>query len=378
MKYIKGADIITETQVLENHVLGFDTQFHDIIPSDKIDLTGVDVIDGEGLFVAPGLIDMHIHGCGGKDTMDGTNDALKVISASIVKNGVTSFLATTMTMARDKISRSLCHIGKMMKEELPGAQLIGAHLEGPFISPEFKGAQNLEYIIDADWQLIEPYRDIIKIVTLAPERQGAMELIEKLKEGDIIASMGHTAASYEEAIAGIDAGISHCTHLFNAMTGIHHRKPGAVPAALSGNIYCELLADKIHIHYGLFEFARKAIGVDRIVLITDCMEAGGMGEGIYNLGGQRVFVNKGEARLTDGALAGSVAALNQCLYNFYKHTNTKLQDVFKMASLNPAVELNIADHKGSITSGKDADFILIDRDFNVKSTYIGGRCRFKQ
>jgi N-acetylglucosamine-6-phosphate deacetylase len=206
---------------------------------------------------------------------------------------------------------------------------------------------------------------------------GAAEFIRKLRENHIIASMGHTAATYEEAIGSIEAGVSHCTHLFNAMSGIHHRNAGTAVAALSSDINCELIADTIHIHPGLFEMIRKAKGADRIDLITDCMEAGGMPDGKYSLGGQKVFVKGSEARLEDGTLAGSVLKLNLALKNFYNNTKAELHEVFKMASINQAKELGIDDRKGSVAVGKDADFFIMDKDFNVKATYVKGECVYK-
>lgn len=379
MVIIKGADIITETQVLKGYVLGVEDKFTVLEPEElfNANVNDAHVIDARGLFVAPGLIDVHIHGCGGRDTMEGTIDALNTISSTIVKNGVTSFLATTMTMDFEKVTAALTRIRDGIRFGMPGAQLLGAHMEGPFISPKFKGAQAADNIKLPDWEWIEPFRDVIKLVTLAPEQPGANELTEKLAEHGIIASMGHTAATYEEAMEGIKSGISHATHLFNAMSGVHHRNPGAVVAALSSDINCELIADTIHIHPGLFELIKKAKGVDRVILITDCMEAGGMPEGNYMLGGQPVTVNGNEARLADGTLAGSVLRLNKGLYNFYKNTSTELHEVFRMASANPAKELKIYDRKGSVALGKDADFILIDGNFDVKATFVKGVCVYK-
>jgi N-acetylglucosamine-6-phosphate deacetylase len=377
MMVFKGADIITETQVLKGYVLGVGDKFTLLEPEERFDAEDAQVIDAKGLMIAPGLIDVHIHGSGGRDTMEGTLDALSTISGTIVKNGVTLFLATTMTMEREMVEASLTQIREAVKRRMPGAQLFGAHMEGPFISPKFKGAQAAENIRLPSWEWIEPFKDVIKIVTLAPEQPGAKELASRLKEHNIIASMGHTAATYDEAMEGIKAGISHTTHLFNAMSGVHHRNPGTVVAALASDVYCELIADTIHVHPGLFEMVRKAKGADRITLITDCMEAGGMPDGNYTLGGQPVIVNGNEARLTDGTLAGSVLRLNRALYNFYKNTDCELHEVFNMASVNPARELGIDDRKGSIKVGKDADFVLMDQEFNVKATYIRGVCMYK-
>lgn len=383
MIVFKGADIITETQVLKGYVLGTeDGKFTVLEPEEQFegrpDLKDARIIDARGLTIAPGLIDVHIHGSGGRDTMEGTIDALAAISSAIVKNGVTSFLATTMTMEREKVDASFTQIKEAVKRRMPGAQLLGAHMEGPFINPKYKGAQAADNIKLPSWEWIEPFSDVIKLVTIAPEQPGAKELISLLKEHNIVASMGHTAATYEEAMEGIKAGISHTTHLFNAMSGVHHRNPGTVVAALASDVYCELIADTIHVHPGLFEMVRKAKGADRITLITDCMEAGGMPDGNYTLGGQPVVVSGNEARLTDGTLAGSVLRLNRGLYNFYKNTGAELHEVFNMASINPATELGINDRKGSVKLGKDADFILIDEGFDVKATYIRGECVYKQ
>jgi N-acetylglucosamine-6-phosphate deacetylase len=377
LEYIIGAKIITENMVLENYVLEFNEKFGRLIPENEFNKEDARVFDAEGLYLAPGLIDVHIHGSGGEDTMNGTSEALKTISSTIAKNGVTSFLATTMTMDWNKISGALEKVRECMGHEMPGAELLGAHMEGPFINCKYKGAQAAEYILPPDWELIKNYADIIKIVTIAPENPGAEDFIRESRKNGIVVSMGHTAASFEEAMTAIETGVSHCTHLFNAMTGLNHRTPGAAAAALTSDIFCELIADGIHVHTGLYELIKKAKGVDRITLITDCIEAGGMGDGNYALGGQPVVVRAGEARLKDGVLAGSVLNLNEGLFRFYKNTKAELHEVFRMASLNPAAELGIEDRKGSVASGKDADFFLMDDLFSVKATYLKGKQIFQ-
>lgn len=374
MKYIKGARIITKTQVLDDYVLGFDNKFTKLLGADEFKETGAGVIDAHGLYAAPGLIDVHIHGSGGKDVMDGTEEALNTISQTIARNGVTSFLATTMTMDRRYITRALDSVKGCIGRSMPGAEVLGAHMEGPFINVRYKGAHDAGYVIPPDWELVKPYLDVIKIITLAPEIDGAIEFIEKLRESEIVVSMGHSESSYDEAIRAVKAGASHCTHLFNAMAGIHHRNPGVAAVALTGDVTCELIADMIHVHKGIFELVRKIKGIDYITLITDCTEAGGMPDGMYSLGGKDITVSEGSARLGDGTLAGSVLSLNRGLYNFYKNTDTKLYEVFRMASANPARELGISKDKGSIAIGADADFFLMDGEFNVKATFVGGRC----
>lgn len=382
IKYIKAAGIVIETEVLRDHCIGFEEKFraigectstHGFFSEGVEEPAAEDFIDAGELYIVPGLIDVHVHGSGGHDTMEGTAEALETISRALAGNGVTGFLATTMTMSMPIIHLALTQIGYAMKRELPGAQVLGAHMEGPFINPKFKGAQSPEFILAPEWKHVEPYRDIVKLITLAPEMPGATEFIGQLKEAGIIISMGHTAATLEEAMTGIKAGVSHCTHLFNAMSGIHHREAGAAAAALSSDITCELIADRIHVHTGLYPMILKAKGVERLTLITDCIEAGGMPDGLYSLGGQPVKVEKGEARLEGGALAGSVLQLNRGLQNFYRNADLSLPELFRLASLNPAKELGMDGSKGSIAIGKDADFSLMDKDFNVKATYVKGK-----
>lgn len=259
---------------------------------------------------------------------------------------------------------------------LPGAEILGLHMEGPFINPQYKGAQNEAYILAPDADKILPFADVIKVLTLAPKMPGALGCIRTLKQKTNIAlSMGHTGASFEEAMAGVEAGITRTTHLFNAMTQLVHRQPGVVGASLSSDVYTELIADTFHVSKGIYPFLTKT-KKDRLVLITDALRSAGMPDGEYENGGQ-TFVLKGiECRLKDGTIAGSVLRLNQAVRNLRDYGNIPMYEAVRAASLSAAESADIAGHKGSLTPGKDADIVIMDQDCNIRKTFVKGLCRF--
>ncbi|MDF2879773.1 MAG: nagA [Clostridiaceae bacterium] len=379
MKVIINGKIITKDEVILGKNIIFDKQIIDITDNlDLINNSNIDVIDAKGDYVSPGFIDLHIHGSGGKDAMDGDIDGLRVISSTISKNGVTAFLPTTMTMDIDTIYKALDTIRQAMKKQMPGAKVVGAHMEGPFINEKYKGAQAAEHILKPEFKLIEQYMDIIKIITLAPEKDHNYEFINKVKNNNVVLSIGHSNATYEEAMKAIDAGITHATHTFNAMTPLHHRKPGIVGAIFNSSIVCELIADKIHVHPSLFQFLVNVKGKDKVVLITDSMRAGCMKDGEYELGGQKVLVKDNSARLEDGVLAGSVLTLNRAVSNIKNNTNLKINEVINMVSLNPAKEIKLDKQKGSLEINKDADIVIFDEDINVKETIVEGNVIYKR
>ncbi|WP_055669409.1 N-acetylglucosamine-6-phosphate deacetylase [Desnuesiella massiliensis] len=336
-----------------------------------------DIIDAEGSYVSPGFIDVHIHGAGGYDTMDGTYDALNHISKSISKHGTTSFLPTTMTCAIDDIRKSIEAIAKAKEIGTEGANVLGAHLEGPFINPEMIGAQNPKYVenpsIETFKSMVGEHIDAITSITLAPEVEGAKELISYLKENNITVSMGHTKATYNEAIEGVKCGVCHSTHLFNAMTGLHHREAGVVGAIFDSEITTETISDGIHISYPSLRIAYKQKGTDKVLLVTDAMMACSMPDGMYSLGGQDVVVKEGAARLANGALAGSVLTLDAAVRNVVKNSNYPLYEVVKMATLNPARLCKVENRKGSIKEGFDADLLIFDEDITIKKVIINGK-----
>lgn len=384
MRAIINGKVILENCILEDKVVLFDTQIKELI--NKIEFeknvnegsyNGIDIIDAKGSYVSPGFIDLHIHGSGGRDAMDGELEDLKVISQSIAQNGVTGFLPTTMTMSKEKIYKALDNIKEGMKLDLGGAKVLGAHMEGPFINPKYKGAQKEDYIIEPDYNFIKGYEDVIKIITLAPEKDNNSEFIKSIKENtNIVLSIGHSDATYEEAMESIEKGVSHATHLFNAMSPLNHRKPGVIGAVFNSNINCELIADKIHVHPGVFQTVVNIKGVNKVILITDSMRAGCMKDGVSELGGQKVIVKDNSARLEDGTLAGSILTLNKAVKNMVENTNLNIYQAISMVSLNSAKDIGISDRKGSIEEGKDADIVIFDEEYNVSHTIVEGKTVF--
>jgi len=376
MKAIINGKIVTQEDILENKVLVFNEYIVGIENNLPLDC---EVIDAKGFYVCPGLIDVHIHGSCGADTMDTNIEAVRLISEGISKNGVTSFLPTTMTMSKTNIYQALNNVRYWMYQELQGAKVLGAHLEGPFINQYYKGAQPAEHILEANYDFIDGYKDVIKILTYAPELDKNYQFTKEIKQKtDITLSMGHTGAKFTEMKTAFEYGCSHVTHLFNAMTPLNHRELGAVGSALTSPVFCEVIADKIHINSQLFQFILNNKGVEKVVLITDSMKAGCMQDGIYDLGGQSVIVKDGAVRLECGNLAGSVLTLNRAVKNFYDNTNATLPQVIQMASLNPAKSIGMNKFKGSLEVGKDADIVLFDEDLNCHLTICEGREIFKQ
>jgi len=338
----------------------------------------IQVIDAKGKYVSPGFIDIHIHGSGGYDIMDATPEALKAISTSIAANGVTSYLPTTMTMDKASIYNAFEAIREAMKLENQGARILGVHMEGPFINEKYKGAQKADNIIEPNYDIIKDYLDIIKIITLAPEVDEDYSFIKKVKSSSkITLSIGHSDASYEETLQAIENGITHATHTFNAMTPLNHRKPGIVGAIFTSDITCELIADMIHTHPAIFNILINAKQKDKIVLITDSMRAGCMKSGSYDLGGQKVMVENGAARLQNGTLAGSVLTLNKGVENMLNHSDLEIYEAVAMGSHIPAKVIHMDNKKGSLEVGLDADIVIFDKAIDVFYTIIEGKIVFQ-
>ncbi|MBU3144172.1 N-acetylglucosamine-6-phosphate deacetylase [Clostridium sp. CF012] len=384
MKAIVNGKLIMKDRIMHDSVIIFDKQITNIITEDSFLLykkeykEELQVIDAEGKYVSPGFIDIHIHGSGGYDTMDATSEALRVISTTIAANGVTAYLPTTMTMDSDSIYNALDAIREAMSTENEGAKILGAHMEGPFINEKYKGAQKADNIIEPNYDVIADYLDIIKIITLAPEKDENHNFIKKVKENsEITLSIGHSDASYEETIVAIEHGITHATHTFNAMTPLNHRKPGIVGAIFTSDITCELIADMIHTHPAIFNILINAKQKDKIVLITDSMRAGCMKCGIYDLGGQKVIVENGAAKLQDGTLAGSVLTLNKGVKNMIIQSDLEIYEAVAMASNVPAKVIHMDNKKGSLEVGLDADIVIFDENIDVCLTIVEGKIVFQ-
>ncbi len=331
------------------------------------------------LKAVPGFIDIHIHGSAGHDVMDATEEALRGIAQSLPKEGTTSFLATTMTQSIYAINKALQNVARYQpgKKE---AELIGVHLEGPFVSKKRAGAQPIRYIIDPSIDLFNQWQNKslqnIKIVTIAPEVKNALSFIEQISS-EVIVSLGHTDANYSEMIAAIQAGASHITHLYNQMSPLHHRDVQAIGAALlEEELLTELIVDTIHSHEKAVELAFRLKGADNIILITDAMRAKQMPPGNYELGGQAVVVSEKDARLEDGTLAGSILTMEQAVQNMKKITNCSELELVKMSSFNAAKQLKLK--KGRLSPGYDADITIIDDQWNVLYTICKGVLAYKK
>lgn len=385
MKCIINGKIILPDKVYEGKVLLYDEKIIGIYDeAEKDKYADAQLIDAKGNYVAPGLIDIHIHGYMGEDVSDGSIEGIAKMSEEIVKNGVTSWCPTTMTVSLDEINKALDTCRKLKlksqnKADFMGAEILGVHAEGPFINPEKKGAQNGGFILKPDAQYVIDNKDIIKIITMAPEEEGATETFEQIKnETDVTISMGHSNATYDEAIQGIDCGATHVTHLFNAMSPLNQRNPGLVGAGLlDERVSCELIADTFHVSKHLYSLIENQKG-DKLCLITDCLRAAGLPEGEYTLGGQKFIVKGIECRLPNGVIAGSILKLNHAVKNFMDNTSLPIYKIVAAASKNPAVAVKVYDRKGSLEAGKDADIIIADENFEILKTIIGGYIKYEK
>ncbi|MBR2319327.1 MAG: N-acetylglucosamine-6-phosphate deacetylase [Clostridia bacterium] len=366
---INGAIILPDTVVegcallYENNVI-LGVVHTDDVPADAT------IIDAGGGYVMPGLIDLHIHGYGGVDVCDGNPDALRQMDEMLLKNGVTGWLATTMTTDEETLRIAFESCREVMAEG--GHALLGVHAEGPYINPNKAGAQDVANVIPPHPALIKEYADVIRLLTLAPEMDADFATIRALKQDtDIVLAMGHTNADYDTAMAAVEAGITHTTHLFNAMSPLHHREPGAVGAALTADVSCELIADNHHIHPALYEMVWRQ-KTWNVCLVTDCLSAAGTPDGKGMLGGQPIAVQNGVCVLPDGTLAGSTLHLWEAVRNLHAHTTIPLWECVNCATLNPADVLGL-EGKGSLEAGNDADILITDRDFYPQTTIFGGK-----
>ena len=335
-----------------------------------------DAVDLKGAYVIPGLIDVHNHGNSNADFSDGSYEGDVKMARYLASVGVTSFAPATMTLPYDVIAGALAAGLRLKKYPEPGcARLLGVQMEGPFFSEKKKGAQNGEYLRLPDFAAFEAlYRNsegLISIVDLAPELEGSEKFAEQAKKLCTV-SIAHTDADYEAAKAAIDAGVTHLTHLYNAMPPIHHRKPGVIGAASEAPaVSAEIICDGIHVHPSSVRMAFKLFGAERMVLISDALRCCGMPDGEYELGGQQVFLAENVARLADGTIAGSATNLFDCLRNAVRFGIPK-EDALRAATWNPARQIHALDRVGSIANGKLADFVVCDEALNRRAVYLGG------
>lgn len=374
MKAIINGIIIHDKKILTGYHLLFDEKI--VALSQEEPKESCEIIDAKGLYVSAGFVDIHIHGSGGADVMDATSEALETISKTVLQTGTTSFVATTMTMSQEDIIKALDVI-VAYGDGVTGAKIEGIHLEGPFINPLKCGAQDPEYIQQAGFEWIEPYLPYIRVITIAPEMQGAELFIKHINENypHIILSIGHSEAGYELAMESFSWGVSHATHLFNAMPPWHHRRPGIIGAVFESDVTADIIADLVHTHPSILNSAER-IKKDRLILITDAMRAGCMKSGDYDLGGQRVTVNEGRATLENGVLAGSVLKLNEAVKNFYTHTEATLIDAIDAVTTLPAKRLGLP--LGELSVGNDADIVIFDEAVTIEKVYVDGCLKYQR
>lgn len=370
--YVYGKGVVNTSLTVENGKIASlsdePAEFYDI-PEDAI--------------VVPGFIDEHIHGSAGADAMDGTVSALETIARSIAGEGTVGFLATTMTQSPENISKAMSAVKEYKSEKRSyGAEVLGVHLEGPYINKSKAGAQPEIYICNPSIEQFSKYNVLsgnnIKIVTFAPENDGSREFVGYLKENGIRANVGHTSAKFTLAEEALNWGATGITHTFNAQSAFTHREAGVVGAALLLDDYtCELICDTIHVSVPAIKILVKNKPHDKLVLITDAMRAKNLGDTVSELGGQTVYVKNGEARLADGTLAGSVLRMNDAVKNMVTKCGVDFCTAVDFASANPARNLGIFDKIGSIEEGKNASFAVLDKDFNVLMTIRDGEIIYK-
>ncbi len=374
MKAILGGEIFYNGKFEKNACLIYDKFTSKIISLEQYDNKQIEeeiILTDE--IVLPGFIDVHIHGGEGYDTMQANYESIEKISLNLAKNGVTSFLPTTMSKSIEDIENSLMNIRKYMNTRNEnGAKLLGVHLEGPFLSKEKRGAHDEDCIIEIDEDLIDNNADVIKIISLAPEKKGALELAAKYKHL-INFSVAHTNADYQTAKEAIKSGFSSFTHLFNAMSAMTHRELGSVGAALlDDDTYVELICDNIHVHSDLYNLVLRTKSEKKIMLITDCISVGGLPDGRHEIDGQIFDLKNGLCTLQDGTIAGSILQYNTGLKNFIRSTNSDLSILSYISSINQSKFLRL-EKIGEIKTGNFADYVILDRDLNVKYTVINGK-----
>lgn len=380
-QYIHAKKIVLTDEVIENGYLAIENGKFKGVTLDKP--TEGDILDYSEDTIAPGLVDTHIHGYVGHDVMDNNFKGIQEISTALLACGVTSWLPTTLTAPTVQLDEVCQTIGDNY-QDVDGAKIRGIFLEGPFFTEKYKGAQNLAYMSDPSIDKLKRWSELsnnlVKKIAIAPEREGVKEFIKYANSIGVKIALAHSDASYEEAKDAVEAGANIFIHTFNGMSGLHHRNPGMVGAALGlDDVYAELISDGHHVHPGAAQVVVKARGVKETVLVTDCMRAGGLGDGQSILGELEVIVKDGQARLKEGGnLAGSVLKLNESVRNMFEWGIVSQADALRMASYSPARSVNIDNVCGQIQEGMDADFIVVDDNLELKATFLNGELKYNK
>ncbi|WP_416306651.1 N-acetylglucosamine-6-phosphate deacetylase [Neptunicella sp. SCSIO 80796] len=374
--YLSPKQIVTPAGIMKNrHLLIKNGLISEITDKPQKDIPIHNIAD---CTLAPGFLDLHIHGREGCDVMDASRESLEVISRSLARHGIVGFLATTVTDTWPKTLAAFNNIGEAYSGNLPGAELLGAYNEGLFFTKDHKGAHDEQYFLPLDKKyldaIITAANGALKVVALAPELPNSDEIIRYLSSKNIKTMLGHTAANYEQTCSALHAGACGGVHVFNGMSGIHHRDPGCAGAVLlDKNAYVEVIADGIHLHPAILDMIVRLKGQAKVGLISDCIVAGGMCDGQYKLGMLDVTVEQGIARTQSGSLAGSTLTLEKAVKNMFESTQADLVQVIEMASLSPATFLGLDKELGSIEIGKRACLTALDPHFNITMTIVDGR-----
>lgn len=378
MMHIINGRIITLDTVLDGHTLVIEAgKIAAIVPAESAPPAS-EILDAQGLWVAPGFIDVHVHGGDGHDTMDATPQAIHSMARFFARHGVTSYFPTTMSAPAEAIARAIANVAACPQPE-DGAQHLGVHVEGPYLSKDYPGAQNPDVLRLPDPQEYTGWFEsgVVRLITAAPEIEGALELIDAGVRQGIEFAIGHSGASYEEVITAADRGARQATHTFNGMLGLHHRRPGTLGGVLTDDrIYAQMIADGIHLHPAIVRLLVRAKDPSRVILITDAMRAAGLPDGDYDLGDQPVTVQDGIARISNGSLAGSTATMDRVVRNTMQFAGLTLPQTVKMATIVPASAMKLS-HKGIIIAGGDADIVLLDDDVQVQATIVCGRVVYR-
>ena len=377
---LTGGTILTPDQTLVDHNLAMDGEkILEITPGSSVLTSESETIDVSGLYVVPGFIDVHVHGAMGFDTMDATGEALRAMSEYFSRHGVTAYLPTTVTDSTEDTLAAIQNVANT-PPSITGARHVGIHLEGPCLSHEFRGAQPPQHLRVAASREYNSWFESgqVRLITVAPEVDGVLDLIDAGKQLGIEFAVGHTNATYEQVMVAVEHGLRQATHTFNGMPGLNHRTPGALGAVLSDErIWAQLIVDGIHVHPAIVKLLIKAKGIDRTVVITDAIRATGMSDGDYALGDQLVHVKDGIARTDAGGLAGSTLTMDQALRNVMEFANLSLAEALPMLTRVPAASIGMEHHKGSLAAGFDADILVLDRSYRVRMTIVGGNVVYR-
>lgn len=349
-----------------------------LLPKDGVLEEGAKVYDAEGKKVVPGFLDIHTHGAVGVDVNAATAEELGKIGHFMATQGTTSWLCSVLTDTKEQTLWCIDEFKKHKKLENDGADLLGIHLEGPFLAKEFKGAMPEHLLRDADVELLKEYQEAaegnIRYLTVSPEIEGIVDAIPAVRDLGIVVAIGHSGADYDTSMKAIENGAASCTHIFNAMKLLHQHFPAIMGAAMESDIYCEAICDGRHLHPGVVRLLIKTKGLDRVVAITDSIMAAGLPDGNYKLGVNDVVVVDGDAKLaSNGVRAGSTLTTGQALKNIMKFTGRPIEEVLQLLTVNPAKLIGVFDKKGSIADGKDADLVILDEENNVTDTFVRGK-----